>query len=219
MCTLLACDAAVALEMLLPIERENVEEGYKSYTLLLICDSAWAEAQKRDALEGLYSTFERFGDVLIGDENAAVWFWKSSPRTGHRSPDLRRSQQFCANLRLPGKDSPYIVFTTDYPGASQSDHPESFNKLTNYCTVALAGRSAEYIRSFLDVVSIEMKKVGSNQSGQDGQNFWGFLDRLWEEMANPGFNRDRTAVVQVLVSTEQADRRYALLDPVGQAEQ
>ena len=57
------------------------KDGYRSWSLFLVCDAAWLAPEKAGDLDALYQAFLRFG-ANIGPENVAVWFWKQRTLAG-----------------------------------------------------------------------------------------------------------------------------------------
>lgn len=55
----------------------------KTYSLFLICNPQWFPSRwdnKDTQIYKLYEQFDSFG-FAIGDENAAVWFWKKDSKS------------------------------------------------------------------------------------------------------------------------------------------
>jgi hypothetical protein len=100
---------------------ESIPIGFKTYSLFLICNPAWLDPSKSGALTDLYSKYQAFGRS-IGDDQAAVWFWRTTVRKGWektQSPvdviDVERSAKFCQAWQLKPSDGPYLVVTTSRP--------------------------------------------------------------------------------------------------------
>jgi len=100
---------------------EKIPENFKSYSLFLVCNPQWLTPDKSQGLYGLYQTFEGFGRT-IGDDNAAVWFWKARRPAYDRqladNVDVERSVRFCQAWRLKPSEGPHLVVTTTYPDES-----------------------------------------------------------------------------------------------------
>jgi hypothetical protein len=97
----------------------KIPAGYDSYSLFLLCNPQWLEANKGESLVSLYSDFQLFGEA-IGHKNAAIWFWKGFvPHTLYQilpaNIDLDRSKKFCNAWHLAPEKGPYIVVTSQYP--------------------------------------------------------------------------------------------------------
>ena len=92
--------------------------GYRTWSLFLICTPDWVTRDMSSDLANLYQRFQAFGDA-IGDENLAVWFWKrdtplDDPRLSD-NVDVPRSAEYCRALRLRPSEGPFLVVTNAYP--------------------------------------------------------------------------------------------------------
>ena len=96
----------------------RIPNNFKTYSLFLVCNPQWLAPEKSEGLYGLYQQFESFGRT-IGDDNAAVWFWKSEQRANDRAlaenVDVERSVRFCQAWKLKPSEGPHLVVTTFYP--------------------------------------------------------------------------------------------------------
>jgi hypothetical protein len=96
----------------------QIPNHFKTYTLFLICNPDWLAPAANQDLSNLYLGFERFGRA-IGDENAAVWFWKNvgAPKVPAYAAfvDVERSVRFCQAWKLTPTSGPHIVFLEKYP--------------------------------------------------------------------------------------------------------
>jgi len=99
----------------------KIPKNFKTYSLFLVCNPQWLAPEKSGGLYGLYQQFENFGRT-IGDDNAAVWFWKSKRRANDHelaeNVDVERSVHFCQAWKLKPSDGPHLVVTTVYPDES-----------------------------------------------------------------------------------------------------
>lgn len=102
-------------------QKEAIPAGYKTYSLFLICNQDWLDPSKSKDLTDLYHKFQAFGRS-IGDDQAAVWFWKTTVRVGWESTmspaaalDVERSVRFCQAWKLKPSDGPYLVVTITRP--------------------------------------------------------------------------------------------------------
>jgi len=101
---------------------EKIPKNFKTYSLFLVCNPQWLAPEKSEGLYGLYRQFESFGRT-IGDDNAAVWFWKAKQYVGNDSSlaenvDVERSVRFCQAWKLKPSEGPHLVVTTVYPDES-----------------------------------------------------------------------------------------------------
>jgi hypothetical protein len=100
---------------------EKIPRNFKTYSLFLVCNPQWLAPEKSEGLYGLYKSFENFGRT-IGDDNAAVWFWKAR-RSANDSAladnvDVERSVPFCQAWQLRPSEGPHLVITSIYPDES-----------------------------------------------------------------------------------------------------
>jgi hypothetical protein len=100
---------------------EKIPENFKTYSLFLVCNPQWLTPEKSAGLYALFKSFKNFGRT-IGDDNAAVWFWKArSPVTDSalaENLDVERSVRFCQAWNLKPSEGPHLVITTIYPDES-----------------------------------------------------------------------------------------------------
>jgi hypothetical protein len=121
---LLAClvisslDASAQDAEALVSSEEIPRNGYRSWSLFLVCNPNWVDPAKNADLASLYQRFQSFGDA-IGPDNLAVWFWKPGvPMESARvasGVDVARSATYCRALSLRPSKGPYLVVTTEYP--------------------------------------------------------------------------------------------------------
>src|ERR1700722_2641216 len=102
-------------------ETGKIPTNFKTYSLFLVCKPQWLVPEKSIGLYQLYQQFENFGRT-IGNDNAAVWFWKSK-RSAHdpalaENVDVERSVRFCQAWKLKPSEGPHLVVTTIYPDES-----------------------------------------------------------------------------------------------------
>jgi hypothetical protein len=89
--------------------------GYKTWSLFLVCNPAWATSEREQDLAKLYESFKAFGDA-IGDANLAVWFsTRGTLQTSSPELDAARSARYCRVLQLKPSLGPYLVITDSYP--------------------------------------------------------------------------------------------------------
>jgi hypothetical protein len=102
--------------------RQSIPKDFKTYTLFLVCNPQWLDPTKNSGLYDLYVQFQAFGRA-IGDDNAAVWFWKSdgyerSDASLAKILDVERSVRFCQAWKLKPSEGPHLVITATYPDES-----------------------------------------------------------------------------------------------------
>jgi hypothetical protein len=100
-----------------------IPKNFKTWSIFLVCNPKWLDtAAKGDQptdLFQLYRQFQSFGRT-IGDDNVAVWFWKSTTfqiqtTSLVKNVDVERSVRFCKAWRLAPSTTPTVVVTSTYP--------------------------------------------------------------------------------------------------------
>jgi len=103
---------AQAVVELLP--EQPVPPGYVTQSIFVICNPQWILSERAADLLALHADFTAFGRT-IGQDNAAIWFWKRLPDPGAGLADdldVERSAEICARLRLRPSEGPHIVVTS-----------------------------------------------------------------------------------------------------------
>jgi hypothetical protein len=98
-----------------PLTGQVPRDGYKTWSLFLVCNPAWATSERQQDLAKLYENFKAFGDA-IGDHNLSVWFsTRGTLQTNSPELDAARSARYCRTLQLKPSLGPYLVVTASYP--------------------------------------------------------------------------------------------------------
>src|SRR5258707_13891033 len=102
--------------------KQPTPKDFKTYSLFLICNPQWLDPAKNAGLLQLYRQFQNFGRA-IGDDHAAVWFWKSdsyehSDAALAQIVDVERSVRFCQSWNLIPSEGPHLAITSTYPDES-----------------------------------------------------------------------------------------------------
>ena len=99
---------------------EQIKTGFKTYSLFLICNPGWLHPSSgTPQTKWLYQSFQDFGRA-IGDDNLAVWFWRSPEKqegfaADPDNVDVERSARFCRAWHLTPSAGPHLVVTSTYP--------------------------------------------------------------------------------------------------------
>jgi hypothetical protein len=161
-------------------------EGFKSWSLFLVCDAEWLSPEKASDLNRLYRSFERFG-TAIGDENLAVWFWKD--RMTEANPklpgnvDVERSVRFCRQLGLAPSEGPYVVWMAQYPAeplpalAEGAARPE---------VIGLGGLRADRLAELLRRAGDELARSGKLTAPSPPSFFLRFIAAAQQAMTDFG---------------------------------
>jgi hypothetical protein len=122
----------------------EIERGYDTWSLFLICSPSWANPAAYQRLEDMWRAFSGFGRA-IGDRHLAVWFWRRAPRWGGEElvedVDVERATRYCDLYDLMPSRSPHVLVTTSYPTLEA--------RVEEYGTVELAGAGPAEIEQFL----------------------------------------------------------------------
>jgi hypothetical protein len=99
--------------------KQSIPKNFKTYSLFLVCNPQWLDPAKNAGLLQLYRQFQSFGRA-IGDDHAAIWFWKSdsyehSDAALAQIVDVERSVRFCQAWKLIPSEGPHLVVTSTYP--------------------------------------------------------------------------------------------------------
>jgi len=106
----------------------TVHRYFKTYSLFLISNPEWLGPDSDGKIAGLYNAYEAFARA-IGDEHAAVFFWKKAPakKDGKlvgsdlaAQIDASRSTEYEKALGLKISSRPHLVVTTKRPTPTTS---------------------------------------------------------------------------------------------------
>ena len=140
--------------------------AYQSWSLFLISNPAWLLEERRQDLQGLYWNFEAFGRA-IGDDHAAVWFWKDGRGLTPDNVDVERSSRYCAKFNLLPSEGPHILVTTTYPDLDAL--------AGDYYVLKLNGAKPEDITLLLSKLADQVLVEGLDQWALDSEQYW----RAW----------------------------------------
>ncbi len=160
---------------------------YNSWSLFLVCNPAWLLPQSERQLTDLYQVFRAFGGA-IGVEHLAVWFRAGSlsgATKGHvdkTDVDVLRSAAFCASLGLAPSAGPYVVITTEYPGAGLlNQYPQSFPKeLGSFSVIGLAGKNSDAITRILAGLADKLALNKMQHLDPQKEEWWRGLESGYE---------------------------------------
>lgn len=170
---------------------QPIPKKYKSWSLFLVCNPRWVMPDSSDVspeggsdLRSLYLQFQAFGRTL-GPKHVAVWFWSENvqsegvPREIYTTVDVKRSAAFCAHLDLPPSEGPYVVVTTEYPGAAQlSEYPDTFGELENRYVLALNGMGAREAMEVLKDLANQIREDQLSETELGSEGYW----RRWRQI-------------------------------------
>jgi hypothetical protein len=142
---------------------EIPHDDYASWSLFLICNPAWLEANGDAGIQRLYEQYRLFGEV-IGPDNLAVWFWREpglEPTVA--LTDVSRSAEYCARYRLLPSESPHVLVTTQHPDAEP---------VVDYFHVRFGALDAEDTAEVLAALTDQLLVTGLDQTGLEAATGW-----------------------------------------------
>ena len=147
-----------------------IPQRYESWSLFLVCNPAWLRANENENLLELWWNFNSFGRV-IGRNNAAIWFWKtSSPNFENISEDLdvQRSAAYCQRFKLLPSESPHILITSTHP-----DEEARMNALSEqYFVARLNGLDTEETQELVGALADGISTGELQQEDINSRRFW-----------------------------------------------
>jgi hypothetical protein len=98
----------------------EIPDGYRSWALFLVCNTAWIIQNGDKGIQELHDEFSAFGRS-IGDDNLAVWLLNESDKPPTvENTDIERSTRYCQKYRLSPSQGPYVLVTTRNPDVVNS---------------------------------------------------------------------------------------------------
>jgi len=117
LCALLLLSTPARAQKFVPLFPDQpVPPGFETQTLFLICNPDWLQPQREADLAELFAYYVTFGRV-IGERNAALWFWREEPDLGDGivdDIDIERNAALCAEAGLRPSQGPHLVFNTKW---------------------------------------------------------------------------------------------------------
>src|SRR4029077_1287056 len=114
-----------------------------SYSLFLIPDARWRDAEYQQPMAAIWKTFDAFGRS-IGDRRVAIWFLDLDGKL-----DIDRSKFYCDRFGLGYNDGPYVVTT--------KKRPDLLQPKDEIVVIKLGGISAARIPSVLQVLEQDLR--------------------------------------------------------------
>jgi hypothetical protein len=145
--------------------------AYQSWSLFLISNPAWLLEERREDLESLYWDFKAFGRA-IGDNHAAVWFWRDGRGLTPDNVDVERSSRYCAKFNLLPSEGPHILVTTTYPDL---DAPAG-----DYYVLKLNAAKPTDITILLGRLADQVLVEGLDQWALDSEQYWRAWARIFK---------------------------------------
>lgn len=165
-----------AFQEVITPDRE-IDDGYETWSLFLICNPAWASPDAYERLESMWRAFVGFGRA-IGDDHLAVWFWRRPPRWGTEDlvddVDVERATRWCDLYDLRPSESPHVLVTTTYPTLDE--------RVEEYGTVELAGAEPAQITDFMVELADVLYEGDLASLDPQTESFW---FRLFEAIRSP----------------------------------
>ena len=154
---------------------------------------------KNEKVKKLYDQFEAFGRA-IGRDHLAVWFWSQNiwqDSFYYKSVDVIRSAAFCEKLKLAPSNGPYILVTTEYPGAGLINDSSTFLPagLKSYYIVSLNNRSADETMQLVTRVADKIIANRISELPSTSEDYWRSWQRAFESIRD--FLVDRQIAITI----------------------
>lgn len=180
---------------------------YKTWSLFLVNNPQWLVAESNDKLKKLYDQFQAFGRA-IGPDHVAVWFWQRNiwqDASYYRLVDVNRSAAFCAKLKLAPGGGPYVVVTTEYPGAGLPADASSFlpTPLQHYSVVSLNNKGADDAIRLLTLVADKITAGRLADLNVTSEDYWSKWQRAFEAIRDFLSNRQMAVTIKTPFSEIQ----------------
>jgi hypothetical protein len=186
-----------------PIPRER----YKTWSLFLINNPQWVVAESNEKVRKLYDQFEAFGKA-IGRDHVAVWFWSQNiwqDSFFYKAVDVIRSAEFCEKLKLPPSGGPYVLVTSEYPGAALINDSSTFlpTPLQHHYVLSLNNKGADEIMQLLTRLADSIVASRLPELNTDSLDYWSGWQRAFEAIRDFLSNRQMTVTIKTPVSEIQ----------------
>jgi hypothetical protein len=192
-----ACGQAVAS---LSGPKVPIPKDYKTWSLFLVNNPQWVVAESNDKVKKLYDQFQAFGRA-IGPDNVAVWFWSQDNLQDsiyYKAVDVIRSAEFCEKLQLAPSNGPYILVTTEYPGAGLINDSSTFlpAKLKSYCIISLNNKGADEVMRLLSRVADKITAARLPDLNSNSEDYWQSWQRAFETVRDFLSSRQMTVSIK-----------------------
>lgn len=160
-------------------EISRINRSFSSYSLFLISNPSWLGPNSDAQLATLYQAYEGFARA-IGNDHAAVFFWKKSPKkSAGKLADADLASQIDASrctdyekaLNLDVSASPHILVTRAPPNPK--------GPLGEYILIQLNGLSPAATESLLAKLADQLVGKKLNQEVLDSTRWW----LTWRDVA------------------------------------
>jgi hypothetical protein len=191
---------AVALSGL----KAPIPKNYKTWSLFLVNNPQWVVAESNDKIRKLYDQFQAFGRA-IGRDNVAVWFWSQDNLQDsfyYKAVDVIRSAEFCEKLQLAPSNGPYILVTSEYPGAGLINDSSTFlsTELKSYYIVSLNNKSAEEVMQLLSRIADKITADRLSDLSSNSQDYWHSWQGAFEAIRDFLSSRQMTVSIKTPIS-------------------
>src|SRR5262249_40415115 len=144
----------------------------------------------------------------IGRDHLAVWFWSQNIWEDpfyYKSVDVIRSTAFCEKLTLAPSNGPYILVTTEYPGAGLINDSSTFlpTRLKSYYIVSLNNRSADEVMQLLTRVADKISANRIAELNSTSKDWYLSLQRAFEAVRDFLVGRQITIAIKTPFSEVQ----------------
>lgn len=202
-----------------------IRRPFSTWSLFLISNSTWLEAESSDKIIALFKSYVGFGRA-IGRDHAAVWFgrlpwstastlsaksglsvsYREDPPDDARGTDLaaqidtRKCADYCAKFKLDINRGPHVVVTKQYPGLDQ--------QLDDHIVIALNTLKPASTSKLLSTLASQIINNKLDQAGLASQK-WRLIwrDAVGAALRSLSSVFDRVAVTAWGVKVETALRK------------
>ena len=160
---------------------------FRSWALFLIANPSWLLAENEATLKALYAQFEAFGRA-IGDDNAAVWFFRKAPEAGGSiaaDTDIERCSRYIQLYGLKASRSPLILVVAAKPDAGKTSYPSLEQKLESYYVIEMNGLSAARQSQVIAELTDQFVAQHMNAKAFASMDQWNLIHRTIAAVSKP----------------------------------
>lgn len=166
----------------------EIKGEFQSWALFLVTNPNWLLAGNEAELTRLYEQFQAFGRA-IGDDNAAVWFFKRLPSEGGsiaQDTDVERCARYVKLYGLKASRSPFILVVATKPEAGmKSTYPTDEKKLDSYYVLEMNGLGASRQSQVIAELTDQFLAQKMSDQAFASMDQWNIIHRTVAAVAKP----------------------------------
>jgi hypothetical protein len=160
-------------------ELSRTNRSFRTYSLFLISNPSWLGPDSDAQLIALYKAYEGFARA-IGNDHAAVFFWKKAPKKIDGKPagadlasliDASRCTEYEKGLQLDISASPHVLVTKTSPNPT--------TPLGEYVLIQLNGLSPAATETLIGKLAVQLVDQKLNQDELNSDRWW----LTWRDVA------------------------------------